>query len=100
MSDTKNLTIESCIAFCDNAGFIFAGVEFGQECYCDSVIQDPSVQTPLEECNFGCTGNSAEVCGSGGHLNIFFSGAPQPTFKTISDSAWTFEGCFTYAIRS
>ncbi|KAF7441300.1 WSC domain-containing protein 2 [Pleurotus ostreatus] len=94
--DTKNLTIESCIAICDNAGFIFAGVEFGQECYCDSVIQDPGVETDISECNFACSGNPAEVCGSGGHMNIFYSGAPLPQFtQTIGETGWTFQGCFT-----
>ncbi|KDQ34140.1 hypothetical protein PLEOSDRAFT_1031730, partial [Pleurotus ostreatus PC15] len=90
------LTIESCIAICDNAGFIFAGVEFGQECYCDSVIQDPGVETDISECNFACSGNPAEVCGSGGHMNIFYSGAPLPQFtQTIGETGWTFQGCFT-----
>ncbi|KAF4604362.1 WSC domain-containing protein 2 [Pleurotus pulmonarius] len=94
--DTKNLTIESCIAICDDAGFIFAGVEFGQECYCDSVIQDPGVETDISECNFGCSGNPAEVCGSGGHMNIFYSGAPLPQFaETIGETGWSFQGCFT-----
>ncbi|KAL0947758.1 hypothetical protein HGRIS_013836 [Hohenbuehelia grisea] len=91
-----SLSIDSCIAFCDQAGFIFAGVEFGQECYCDSAIQDPGVERPIEECNIACVGDKTQVCGAGNRLNIFYSGAPFPTFiQTIGETGWRFQGCFT-----
>ena len=30
--DPANMTIENCIAFCQAADFIYAGVEYAQEC--------------------------------------------------------------------
>ncbi len=30
--DTTGMTVESCISFCDGAGFVYAGVEYAQEC--------------------------------------------------------------------
>ena len=31
-TDTTGMTVESCIAFCSNGGFVYAGIEYAQEC--------------------------------------------------------------------
>ena len=31
-TDTQAMSVEACITFCNQGGFIFAGVEFAQEC--------------------------------------------------------------------
>jgi hypothetical protein len=35
-ADTKNMTVENCVSFCNNQHYIYSGVEYGQECckYC------------------------------------------------------------------
>lgn len=31
-TNTTGMTVESCVSFCDSQSFIYAGVEFSQEC--------------------------------------------------------------------
>jgi hypothetical protein len=31
-TDTKNMTVENCVNYCNTQNFVYAGVEFGQEC--------------------------------------------------------------------
>jgi len=90
-----NMTIETCIAFCNAGGFIFAGVESGQECYCDSTIQIPGARAPLTDCSQACAGNSSEICGASGRLDIFTSGAPSPNLVPAPTPGWTYQGCLT-----
>ncbi|KAJ6606060.1 WSC domain-containing protein [Mycena vulgaris] len=92
---STNLTVDSCIAFCAAGNYIFAGVEFGQECYCDSTIQIPGARAPLTDCAQPCAGDSSEICGASGRLSIFASGAPSPTLIAAPTTGWAYQGCFT-----
>ncbi|KAI0060121.1 hypothetical protein BV25DRAFT_1828231 [Artomyces pyxidatus] len=96
------MTIESCIAFCSAAFYLYAGVEFGTECFCDYAIQNPGTLTNLSECHLPCSGNSSEVCGAANRMDLFFSGDPNddapivisPITLGFADS-WVTLGCFT-----
>ncbi|KAJ7119093.1 WSC domain-containing protein [Mycena epipterygia] len=85
------MTVETCIAFCGGGGFIFAGVEFGQEC-CTSI---PGGKAPLTDCSQPCAGNHSEICGASGRLSIFASGAPSPALVPAPTTGWSYQGCFT-----
>ncbi|KAJ7592059.1 WSC domain-containing protein [Mycena floridula] len=99
-TDPANLTIESCIAFCSSSDYLYSGVEFGQECYCDSAIQVPGVQAPSTECNMPCKGNSSEVCGAGNRLSIFSNTAEPLPVIPQSVGTWVYQGCFTDSIQN
>ncbi|TFK32614.1 WSC domain-containing protein [Crucibulum laeve] len=87
------MTVESCIAFCDGAGYIFSGTEFA---HCDSTIQVPSQPAALSDCNVACDGNSAETCGASNRMNIFTNGKPGPVIpQTLASGTWSYQGCFT-----
>ncbi|KAJ7500409.1 WSC domain-containing protein [Mycena galericulata] len=90
-----NMTVETCIAFCTAGDYIFAGVEFGQECYCDSTIQIPGVKTPSTDCAMACAGNPSEICGGSDLLSVFASGEPSPVIVTAPEPGWTYQGCLT-----
>ncbi|KAJ7237713.1 WSC domain-containing protein [Mycena haematopus] len=92
---SSNMTVETCISFCDSGDLIFAGVEFGQECYCDSTIQIPGARAPLTDCSEPCAGNPAEFCGASGRLTIYASGAPSPLLVPAPTTGWTYQGCLT-----
>ena len=32
------MSVESCVAFCDGKNYIYAGIEYGQECCTCSVV--------------------------------------------------------------
>ncbi|KAJ6479649.1 copper radical oxidase-like protein [Mycena sanguinolenta] len=95
-TDPVNMTVENCISFCDS-NFIFAGVEFMQECYCDNFIENSATTAPITDCNQLCTGDSDEFCGGPGRLNIFWSGAEPPPPPTIplSIGNWKSLGCYS-----
>jgi hypothetical protein len=94
-SASDNMTVETCISFCDAGGFIFAGVEFGKECYCDSTIQIPGGRAPQSDCSQPCAGNPSELCGASGRLTVFASGAPSPKLLPAPTTGWTYQGCLT-----
>ncbi|KAJ6532912.1 galactose oxidase [Mycena vulgaris] len=96
-TDTANMTVENCIAFCDSKNFIFAGVEFMQECYCDDFIENSGTSAPITDCSLACTGAPDESCGGPGRLNLFWSGAQPPPPPTIPPfiGKWESLGCYS-----
>ncbi|KAF9265978.1 WSC-domain-containing protein [Marasmius fiardii PR-910] len=99
-TSSDGMTVELCIAACGDS-YVFAGVEFGQECYCDSTIQLPGAPVDASECSMPCAGNSSETCGNTNRIQIFTNGRQSPVIPTEIDtddggfrSEWTFEGCF------
>ena len=66
----QSLTIDKCLSWCEDAGYAFAGVEYGQECYCGANI--PTTITYNDNlCNMPCTGDNSEMCGGGWGLQLF-----------------------------
>ncbi|KDR77907.1 hypothetical protein GALMADRAFT_154961 [Galerina marginata CBS 339.88] len=81
-TDPVGLTIESCVAFCDNQGSRMAGLK-ENECRCANIF-NPSAcfENDLSECQIAgqghaCPGNPIEACGlrigSPPLFNIFFN---------------------------
>ncbi len=68
---TTNLTVEECLFACKDGGYSFAGVEFGQECYCGVVLGNGTLPLASSQCNMACTGNSAETCGGRATLDLY-----------------------------
>jgi glucan endo-1,3-alpha-glucosidase len=65
-----SLTIDECLSTCEEKGYTFAGVEYGQECYCSSVL----AYTPTYNaagCNMACKGNASETCGGGYAIDLY-----------------------------
>lgn len=70
--DYKNeLTIDSCLIDCEDAGYTYAGLEYGIQCYCGNSI-DSSVTYDVESaCGTPCGGNSTEMCGGNYRLDVY-----------------------------
>jgi hypothetical protein len=86
-SDGKNMTLESCAAFCN--GYRYFGIEYSAECYCGSYFGPGSAVVSDNTCSMVCTGNSLELCGGGGALSVYqlSSGAPVSTIVQGSTTA-------------
>lgn len=97
--DTANMTIENCINFCSPLDYHYAGVEFGQECYCDSAIQVPATQTNMSDCSMTCTGSKAETCGGPSRIEVFASSNPLPIIPQTTGQ-WAYLGCFTDMVQN
>lgn len=95
-TDTTDMTVESCISYCSGKDFIYAGLEYYQECYCGDNIINGGADTTASDCSFPCTGNSEEVCGAGNRLSMYWSGATPPAAPEIVPSVglWESLGCY------
>ncbi|KAK7696501.1 hypothetical protein QCA50_001159 [Cerrena zonata] len=96
-TDTVNMTVESCVNFCVQGGFIFAGLEFSQECYCGNNIVNGGTNATASDCNAPCKGDATEECGGNSRLSLFWSGQqPPPPPQTVpSVGLWKSLGCFS-----
>lgn len=54
------MTKAVCANFCSAAGFPYAGVEFGRECYCGKSFSNGAVNNTVawSDCSSTCSGNS------------------------------------------
>ncbi|KAF2108754.1 WSC domain-containing protein [Lophiotrema nucula] len=104
-SDTANQTDGRCISTCASAGWIFAGTQYSQECWCGNAI--PIQLDPDSACNYGCTGNVNQTCGGDGilhdtpHMSLFadstkFNGntTSPPLLLTPNVGMYNFIGCY------
>ncbi|KAH9958446.1 copper radical oxidase [Russula dissimulans] len=97
-TDTTNMTVENCVNFCNNQKYSYAGVEYGQECYCGNVISNGGTSASDSDCSFPCTGDAYEDCGAGNRLNLYKSDAtppPPPPIIAPSYGPWVSLGCYS-----
>ncbi|OCL01753.1 carbohydrate-binding WSC, partial [Glonium stellatum] len=68
-----SMTVEICLAACQSAGYILAGVEYNGECYCDNIFENGGGPAPDGDtgCNMACAGDSFEICGGPDRLNVY-----------------------------
>jgi glucan endo-1,3-alpha-glucosidase len=50
-------TVDKCLARCTSGGYLYAGVEYGVECFCSQMLKSGAVQKPETECSKPCAGN-------------------------------------------
>ena len=67
----KDLTVDKCIVMCEDAGYTFAGVEWGEECYCGNNTLSSIQYVDDSECSMPCAGDSSETCGENFRMEIF-----------------------------
>ena len=85
-------SVAVCLATCYRNGYIYAGVEASNECYCGNSLRS-NTGTPDRQsdpcsvngntagcvCNQVCTGNSGEYCGGAWAIDIY--GPPNYSYK-------------------
>ncbi|EUC35845.1 hypothetical protein COCVIDRAFT_88427 [Bipolaris victoriae FI3] len=65
---------EWCLSKCQEFGFMHAGLEYGQECFCgdlDGIEKAGSKPAPESECNMSCPGQPEAICGQGNRLSHY-----------------------------
>ena len=78
-----NLTPAKCIEACREDGYSFAGVQYGEECFCGNEAPPPIKIVAISECNMECTGDSSIKCG-GSYRNNVYKIEGILSFKVIS----------------
>lgn len=64
-------TVEKCQAECMAGGFIYAGMEFGSQCFCGNAILNDGAPIAASSCNRPCPGDSAAICGGSNALSLY-----------------------------
>ncbi|KFY10780.1 hypothetical protein V491_07476 [Pseudogymnoascus sp. VKM F-3775] len=68
-NETKVMTPELCRNTCLTNGFIYSGVEYGSQCFCDDELYGTGA--PASGCTMACPGDGAAVCGGSSRINIY-----------------------------
>ena len=68
-----NMTVEGGGGFGQGKGWGYAGVEYGDVCYCGSGISNGGGVAPDVEtgCDMLCAGSQYEFCGGPNRLNVY-----------------------------
>lgn len=101
-------TIEICIDACSALGYVFAGLEYGSECWCGN--WKPWDEATDGRCNMACVGNHQERCGGPNGIDVYqfhsqttvvtdftTTTAVVGTFTTATTIATVVEGTGSYA---
>ncbi|KAL5118335.1 hypothetical protein ACEQ8H_003684 [Pleosporales sp. CAS-2024a] len=72
--NTTGNSPEWCLGQCAKFGYMAAGLEYGQECYCgdiDGITNSDSKVAPASDCNTACPGAPQALCGQGNRLSWY-----------------------------
>ncbi|XP_021112976.1 WSC domain-containing protein 2 isoform X2 [Heterocephalus glaber] len=88
--DYKKMTIFRCQDNCAERGYLYAGLEFGAECYCGHKIQASNASEA--ECDMECKGERGGVCGGARRLSVYRLQLAQEAARRYGSAV--FRGCF------
>lgn len=83
------MTPAFCAEVCGLSNYLYFGVEYGNECWCDNSIPSRAVLTDPSECNFPCAGDSSQMCGGTLALNLWNGTYVNKTARAESETALT-----------
>ncbi|NXS58579.1 WSCD2 protein, partial [Brachypteracias leptosomus] len=88
--DYKKMTVFRCQDNCAERGYLYAGLEFGAECYCGHKVQ--AANASESECNMECKGERSNTCGGVNRLSIYRLELAQESARRYGSAI--FRGCF------
>ncbi|XP_048855564.1 WSC domain-containing protein 2-like [Brienomyrus brachyistius] len=88
--DYRKMTVFRCQDNCAERGYLYAGLEFGAECYCGHKIQASNASN--SDCNMECSGERGTVCGGTNRLSIYRLELTPESVQRYGSA--TFKGCF------
>lgn len=88
-SDTE-MTLETCIQACLawSPSFVYAGVNFGTECYCDTALDTSQCRATAEDCSKPCPGDASQRCGGLWRVNVYQI-RPDISLE-VDETSWVF----------
>ncbi|XP_006010796.1 sialate:O-sulfotransferase 2 isoform X2 [Latimeria chalumnae] len=89
--DYRKMTVFRCQDNCAERGYLYAGLEFGAECYCGHKIQASNVSD--SECSMECKGEKNNICGGRNRLSIYRLELTQESTRRYGSAI--FRGCFS-----
>ncbi|XP_018610025.1 WSC domain-containing protein 2-like [Scleropages formosus] len=88
--DYKKMTVFRCQDNCAERGYLYAGLEFGAECYCGHKVQ--AANASESECNMDCKGERGSTCGGANRLSVYRLELSQESARRYGSAI--FKGCF------
>ncbi|RAL65885.1 hypothetical protein DID88_005548 [Monilinia fructigena] len=91
----SGMAVDVCTAACQSGGYLLAGVEYADECWCGNQLSNGGTLAPEGDCAKLCAGNSSEFCGGTNRLDVYdFNNtaivtAPFITTSTVAASSST-----------
>ncbi len=83
-------TVKSCVDACATGNYVYAGLEYGGECWCGNSFAAGAVPAPISDCNMVCNDNGTEFCGAGSRLNVYqLNGSGTSSSSSSTSSATT-----------
>eukprot|EP01059_Diplonema_ambulator_P023185 TRINITY_DN385_c0_g1_i13.p2 TRINITY_DN385_c0_g1~~TRINITY_DN385_c0_g1_i13.p2 ORF type:complete len:201 (+),score=67.25 TRINITY_DN385_c0_g1_i13:1833-2435(+) len=81
-------TVEECTSVCEFNGYLYAGMEYGNQCWCGDAL--PVERVVSSECNMACSGAPSQTCGNGYRESVYL----------LNGTVWAvpahkYEGCYT-----
>ncbi|XP_051847444.1 WSC domain-containing protein 1 [Antechinus flavipes] len=88
--DLRKMTVSNCQEACAERSYIYAGLQYGTECYCGNRL--PKRSSKAEECNRECRGEKGSVCGGLNRLSIYHVGGL--SLSPAKRRTVIYRGCF------
>ncbi|KAH8587374.1 WSC domain-containing protein [Bisporella sp. PMI_857] len=88
MTAGPQMTAPGCFQYCYQEGsgiYTFAGLEYGEECWCSSSISRFSIEIGSQHCNLPCKGNASHICGGSDTLTLYKFNPLDRTLKSPSE---------------
>ncbi|PRP77966.1 digestive cysteine proteinase 2-like [Planoprotostelium fungivorum] len=82
-TDNKKMTVESCVQYCVNSGYPYAGLTNGDTCICDFNYGDNQGGS----CDTACAGNTGQSCGGKPQVFVY------DVTSCSSQSQCQYQGC-------
>ena len=97
-ADSATLTIEKCISTCVGLGYVVAGLQYSQQCFCDNFARNGASLTTDTDCAMTCSGDNTEKCGGPNRMSVYSNSAlqvyqPPTAQKTGLPGSWKYQGC-------
>ncbi|KAJ5974962.1 hypothetical protein N7481_008669 [Penicillium waksmanii] len=77
-------TVEACQSACEDAGFLYAGLEYGTQCFCGNAIMNSASSIDSSHCNVPCAQSASEICGGSNAISLY-----------VVVPIWQSVGCYT-----
>ncbi|KAF7440239.1 hypothetical protein PC9H_000583 [Pleurotus ostreatus] len=89
---SSTLSVNSCISSCSARGFVYAGTEYGKECWCGSVLASGAARAAESDCKMTCSGQASDICGGSNRMSLYrlssgtSSSSPAPSSSAAASS--------------
>lgn len=85
----QTCSAKTCVDLCRNGGFVYAGTQYGNECYCGNKFPSPPNHPAVDEneCEMECEGDANEKCGGRWTMSVYETGNESKELKQESTTS-------------